>query len=132
MLFTKLIYKLSISQIINITVSCYWILYSANKKKSYLTLYGTNTINCRYTVIGKRMEGGKDWIDIERKCKLLKATWGNFSNIKTVFYFSIIDSYLDCFQVDINYTYILSLSETKSSNVTIIAHSSVFYKEIEG
>ena len=82
MLFTKLIYKLFISQF---HVPEYYI--QQIKKKSYLTLYGTNTIDCRYTVIGKRMEGGKDLIDIERKCKLLKATWGNFSNIKTVFYF---------------------------------------------
>ena len=61
MLFTKFIYKLSISPF---HVTEYYI--QQIKKKSYLTLYGTNTINCRYTVIGKRMEGGKDLIDIEQ------------------------------------------------------------------
>ena len=60
MLFTKLIYKLSISPF---HVPEYYI---QQIKKPYLTLYVTNTIDCRYTVIGKRMEGGKDLIDIEQ------------------------------------------------------------------
>ena len=40
----------------------------------------------------------------------------------------ITDSYLSRFQININY--ILSLSETKSSNFTFIEHLPVFYQEI--
>ena len=82
----------------------------------------------RDTVIGKKADGGVGLVDIELKFKALKAAWSKILVNKDCVLNHIIDSYLSRFQIDINY--ILSLSETKSSNFTIIEHLPVFYQEI--
>ena len=72
----------------------------------------------RDTVIGKEADDGVGLVDIELKFKALKAAWSKILVNKDCVLNHIIDSYLSRFQIDINY--ILSLSETKSSNFTII------------
>ena len=74
----------------------------------------------RHTVIGKKADGGVGLADTELKFKDLKAAWSKILVNKDCVLNHIIDSYLGRFQKDINY--ILSLSETKSSNFIIIEH----------
>ena len=72
----------------------------------------------RDTVIGKKADGGVGLVDIKLKLKVLKVAWSKILVIEDCVLNHIIDSYLSRFQIDINYK--LSLSETNSSNFTII------------
>ena len=81
----------------------------------------------RDTVIGKKADGRVGLVDIEL-FKALKMAWSKILVNKDCVLNHIIDSYLGGFQKDIKY--ILSLSETKSPNFTIIKHHPVFYQEI--
>ena len=91
-------------------------------------MWNKHDIIKRDTVIGKKAVGGVGLVDIELKFKALKAAWSILLVNKDCVLNHIIDSYLGRFQRDINN--ILSLSETKSSNCTIIEHLPVFYQEI--
>ena len=62
-------------------------------------------------MIGKKVDGGVGLVDIELK-------WSKILINKDYVINHIIDNYLGRFQIDINY--ILSLSETKSSNLQLL------------
>ena len=76
-----------------------------------------------------KADGGVGLVDIELKFKALKAAWSKILVNKDCVSNHIMDSYLGRFQIDFNC--ILSLSEIKSSNFTIIEHLPVFYQEIQ-
>lgn len=82
----------------------------------------------RETVIGKQGNSGLSLVDIELKLKAIKASWVkrliDESNVNN----NIVNSYLNVMKIDLNY--LLTLSETKTENFTLISKLPIFYKEI--
>lgn len=82
----------------------------------------------RNTLIGKIEDGGIGVIDIELKLKSLKASWVKRLPDKSCILNEVINAFLR--DVNLNLNYILSTSERKINDFTIINHLHKFYQEI--
>lgn len=82
----------------------------------------------RDTVIGKQRNSGLGLVDIELKLKAIKASWVKRWTEKYNVINNIVNSYWNVMKIDLNY--LLTLSETKTENFTLISKLPIFYREI--
>lgn len=83
----------------------------------------------RDTVIGKQRNSGLGLVDIELKLKAIKASWVKRLTEKYNVINNIVNSYWNVMKLDLNY--LLTLSETKTENFTLISKLPIFfYREI--
>ena len=82
----------------------------------------------RDTIIGNVEDGGIGLVDVELKLKDIKASWTKRLVDQSCILNRIINGYLEKINIDVNY--LLTLTERKIKDFTIISSLPTFYEEV--
>ena len=82
----------------------------------------------RDAIIGNVEDGGIGLLDVKLKLKAIKASWTKRLVDQSCILNRIINGYLEKINIDINY--LLTLTERKIKDFTIISSLPTFYKEV--